>query len=148
MCSSDLTLRINPDSPFPVHAFYWVIPTDVAGTWNLALRRAHRSSHPSQTRYQLRLEQRYQEVTASAAAEGRPVPVTETTVVGDRLSFVIADSVGGRAITRRFSGRVAGDSVTGTMTEEGGPRLTWTAVRAERAPQTELESGDGVEPGR
>jgi SAM-dependent methyltransferase len=144
----DSTLRINPDSPYPAHAFYWVIPADVAGTWNLALKRPRHSSHRDGAEYEVRLKQRYQEVTATAAVEGQPLPVAEARLVGDQLSFIIADSASGHSTPQRFFGRVVGDSIIGTATGEGRPRVAWTAVRVERVPRPELESGAGVEPAR
>jgi SAM-dependent methyltransferase len=67
----------------------WVLPADVAGTWELEL-----DSDRGKRRYQVRFEQRYQQITGTASLGGRTVAVTGARLRGNRLAFTLADSGG------------------------------------------------------
>jgi SAM-dependent methyltransferase len=86
----------------------WVLPADVAGTWELTV--------PADgDRYRVRFEQHYQELSGTASAAGRVVKLTVARLVGDSLEFRLTERRNGRTTTRRFTGRVSGTAMTGTM---------------------------------
>jgi SAM-dependent methyltransferase len=132
---ADSVLQSSPRSQFSSFAYYWVLPADVAGTWKVSLGSANEAG-PS---YVLKLEQRYQHVTGTASADARAVPLSEVSLIGDRLKFVLSDSLAGRARELRFSGRVTDDKVVGEvkLTPGRGSR-SWTAERTERGPRPEI----------
>ena len=145
----DSTLQVQPASQFFNFAYYWLVPADVAGRWDVSLTGSRSASN--QEPYVLQLEQRYQMVTAKASRGGREVPVSGASVNGDRLKFTLIDSLGGKPRTLRFSGRVTDEKATGTLKGLPGQRsASWSAVRGERGPRPELEdetqaSGDTTE---
>jgi hypothetical protein len=139
---ADSLLRVNPASPFPSYAYYWVMPVDVAGAWKVQVGKAGSTSRAEIPEYELRIEQRYQDVTLKGTASGESVSVSEGKLRGDSLSFTIVDSVDGRPRTLRFSGRVTDNKATGTLKEVGGKSSSWTATRAEPGPRPEIEPAD------
>jgi SAM-dependent methyltransferase len=136
----DTTLQVQPASQFFNFAYFWVIPADVAGRWDVSLTGSQ--SGANQEPYQVQLEQRYQMLMGKAQSGEREVPVSGASVSGDRLSFTLVDSLGGKPRTLRFSGRVTDDKATGTVQGLPGQRSTaWNAARTERGPRPELEEG-------
>ena len=131
---ADSVIQPSPRSQFFNYAYYWVIPADVAGTWKVSLDGAG-DTGGSGSSYTLNLEQRYQQVTGKASANGREVPLEEVSLRGDRLSFVIDDPQAGEAGALRFTGKVKDDKATGTV--KGGG--SWTATRTEQGPRPEIK---------
>lgn len=75
---------------------------------------------------------------ADAAAPPPPAPVkvdiTDGKVVGDTVSFKIVQSFGGNDVTIPYTGKIAGDTITGTTSRPprggGDPVETpWTATK-------------------
>jgi hypothetical protein len=52
--------------------------------------------------------------------EPQPIPLTDTKLEGDQLSFTVARGMGERTISFVFNGTVAGNAMEGTMTMGGG----------------------------
>jgi SAM-dependent methyltransferase len=133
---ADSVLKANPASQFFNYAYYWVIPADVAGTWQVRL-----GSEAAEPAYILKLEQRYQHLTGTAATGSRRVPLSEVSIMGDRLKFVLSDTLAGRARELRFSGRVKSGRVEGTVKGTDSSR-SWTAERTERGERPEIQVKD------
>jgi SAM-dependent methyltransferase len=134
----DSTLQVQPASQFFNFAYYWMVPADIAGRWDVRLAGSRTAGN--QEPYVLQLEQRYQMVTAKASRDGGDVPVSGVSVSGDRLTFTLIDSLVGKPRTLRFSGRVTDAKATGTVKGLPGQRsASWSAVRTERGPRPELE---------
>jgi precorrin-6B methylase 2 len=112
-------------SEAPLHL--WVIPARVAGTWRLTAGRG-----PRQATYNLRLRQRYQQVTGVAQAGRQIITLTDVKLAGDRITFTLRDADGGPA-PLRFTGRVEGDTIRGTVTgAKQDERRIWIARRGSR----------------
>jgi hypothetical protein len=142
---ADSVLRINPVEPFPSFAYYWVMPADVAGAWNVSVSGDEASKRGKQV-YQIRLDQRYQQITGTGSASGRPVSITDERLEGDRLSFTVHDSVASRPMELRLSGRVTGERAAGTVRNSDGRRIgTWNAARSERGGRPELEPAEATD---
>ena len=94
--------------------FYWVIPANVAGTWDLTT---------SGRREELVLEQRYQRVTMRSAAA---LPLHPFEIRGDSVRFVLS---GENGVRQEFRGFVSGDTMAGTVSTEGRGSIEWRAVR-------------------
>jgi hypothetical protein len=86
-------------------AYLWVVPARVAGEWTL--------ESGSRSPAALRLTQQFQAVAGEFVEGDRTHPISEATLLGDRLRFVVAD---GRRGPRRFEGTVRGDEIVGEIT--------------------------------
>ncbi|HEU4680780.1 MAG TPA: class I SAM-dependent methyltransferase [Gemmatimonadales bacterium] len=135
---ADSILRVNPVEPFPSFAYFWVMPADVAGTWNVSV--TEDGAKQGKQVYQIRLDQRYQQITGTGSASERPVSITDERLRGDRLSLTVHDSIANRPAELRLSGRVTGDRAVGTASNRDGSRTgAWSAVRSERGSRPELQ---------
>jgi len=135
----DSTMRVSSETRGTSTVYYWVLPANVAGRWTVevnggsggAARGPGDAGGSGAQRYTLELQQQYQRVTGSATIGGRTIPLSDPTLVGDRLTFTVADTAGGRAATLRFSGRVSGDRITGTLRGGGAGERSWRATRSQ-----------------
>ena len=93
--------------------YAWTIPAKVAGRWTLTT--------PEGRRVPLQLRQHFQRFTGPGGVSGR--------LVGDRIEFALTERVNGRPVTRRFTGRVSGDRMSGRAAGGG----VWRAVKAPSA---------------
>jgi SAM-dependent methyltransferase len=97
----------------------WIVPARVDGFWNLAVEDAA-------TGYSLELNQRFQHASGSARAGGRSYRVEDIRIRGDSIRFTAR--LDDTAEEMRFSGRVSGRRMEGTVSTLSGPRR-WLAVR-------------------
>jgi len=100
--------------------YLWIVPAKVAGRWQLAV------AAPGDEKYELNLRQSYQNLDGSAAAGGKTVKFTQSRLSGADVTFAIPAS-GGRHL---FKGKVAGESMEGSVELAGGKTARWTATRA------------------
>jgi SAM-dependent methyltransferase len=103
---------------------YWVIPADVSGVWHVQVPAGTGARH-----YVLRLQQEFQEVRGTIGAEGRDIPLTNATLVGDRLRFTATTDEQGQM---SFDGRADTNLMHGRVEIQGIPtagRSDWTAQR-------------------
>lgn len=100
-------------------AFFWIVPAAVTGEWTIE----YADGTPPQ---RLRLTQRYQYVDGELH-----VPEGGTSLRDGRLRGADVDFVLGRfgARRRRYTGRVTGDTMTGTCMLPDGRRVAWSASR-------------------
>jgi hypothetical protein len=87
-------------------AFSWIVPAKVEGTWRLP-------------QGELRLQQKYQEVSGTLRAKNVITRVSNGKLRGDRISFTL-----GRT---RYEGQVSGNTMQGT-TNAGGKKGKWEAT--------------------
>jgi hypothetical protein len=95
----------------------WFVPARVAGTWDL-------KTAAGET-YQVALNQRFQVIEGTASAGGRPVKAQNLTLRGNDISFVLPDAKG----QARFTGRINGDAMEGSLEAPGKASQRWTAMR-------------------
>jgi hypothetical protein len=136
----DSTLEVKTPGGFSSYAYYWVLPADVAGVWKVKLKDSGSADAGGSHTYELRLEQKYQEVTGKAVASQRARPLGEPRLRGNQLSFTIRDTVGGAAHVLEFTGRVKGDQIVGEVADADGGSRSWSAARTERGTRPELGS--------
>lgn len=108
-----------PDKPYgppKSEVYLWIVPADAAGRWSWRL--------PDGSAREVSVEQTFQQVTITGGSGER---VEQSELAGDRIAFVVV-SGGAR---REYSGRVAGDAITGS-TRAGGTESAWTATRTVR----------------
>jgi hypothetical protein len=101
--------------------YLWIVPARVAGRWQVRL------AAPGEAQYELNLRQNYQNVDGSVTGVGlKGANLSQSRLTGEEISFAFAS--GGER--RLFRGRVAGDSMEGTMQLAGGKGTgKWTATR-------------------
>jgi len=126
---ADSTMHVDSETRGTSTVYYWLIPADVGGAWSLETQGGGASG--SAERSALKLEQQYQRVTGSAESGGRTLAVTDGRLYGDQFVFSVADTVDGRAVTMRYSGRVAGNAMTGTVRAGAGAPRQWRAPRGQ-----------------
>jgi hypothetical protein len=104
-----------------IEIYLWIVPARVAGRWHLS---------DGAREFAVVIEQQFQEISGSAMAGDRSIPLREATLRGDRIEFALEL---GEAGTLRFRGRVAGDVIEH---EPADGEMPWRASRvaAARAP--------------
>lgn len=107
--------------------YFWIVPAPVAGVWRWELPV---SGKP--LAYELKLEQKYQVITGSASVGGRPVRLQDARLRGGEIRFAFTMEVNGSPVKHEFTGKVAGEAVTGSA-RLSGARLQgqheWNARR-------------------
>jgi amino acid transporter/SAM-dependent methyltransferase len=132
---ADRTLNITTFSGMQTYAFLWIIPADLSGEWRLELKGGSRKG------YTLDIKQKYQEVSGTAMSGGKTIPISNFSVKGDRLSFVLREG-DSEAAGVTFEGTVAGDRITGVAKGSGGSG-SWTAVRTRPGARPDLRPAEG-----
>jgi SAM-dependent methyltransferase len=119
----DRTVQVK--GPSRQHSvYYWVIPADVDGVWQVRL--------PAPTgarQYALQLEQQYQVVRGTMQAEGEDIPITNVTLTGDHLRFTVTTRAQEKMA---FDGRINGNAMRGSVEVQGGAmagRHDWASER-------------------
>ena len=99
-------------------AYFWLVPANVAGTWNLEF---------GGERHELALEQRYQKVDGSVSFRGAmQAGLRDARLRGAAFSFAYVDNGG---VRRDFTGRVSGNRMEGSFRAETGAEGKWSAVK-------------------
>jgi hypothetical protein len=111
--------------------YFWVIPAKTAGTWRweLALRGKPQA-------YEVRLGQKYQEVSGSVNVNGRGVALQNARLLGDQLSFSFTADLGSGPVKHEFSGRVEGERISGSASLSGARiqgQYDWNAERTAKS---------------
>lgn len=103
-------------------AYLWIVPAPIEGAWRW------NGSGNGPKEYQLTLRRQFQKVDGQVELDGRPGQLRDVKLRGDQISFTVIDGGGTR---RDFSGRIAGNSIQGTMKGLGGAgESKWSATRA------------------
>ena len=63
---------------------------------------------------------------------------------GDEIRLRLTAAIGGREVRHEFTGRAAGDTITGTARLDGGSELVWNAARVKRAKHGHSVDSDGI----
>jgi len=117
-----------PDKPYgppSSEVYFWVIPANGAGTWRW------QSTGGASVEHEAVLTQKFQMLEGRVMAAGKPVRLEEGSMRGEEIRFILAPEAGGGTQRQEFSGRVSGDTITGTM-KAAGVETGWTATRARR----------------
>ncbi len=101
--------------------YLWIVPARVAGRWQV------RVASPGEGHYELDLRQNYQNFDGSASGGAlKGAKLTQSRLTGEEISFAFAAGVE----RHLFRGRVAGDSMEGTVRLASGKGATkWSATR-------------------
>jgi hypothetical protein len=96
--------------------YLYIVPAKVAGHWKAALPKSIASGP-----VRLELTQQVTRFTGRARIDGRTMPLADTRLTGDELSFRLS------GLAAVFRGKVNGKSIEGTV-ESGGVVAPWTAT--------------------
>lgn len=136
--------------------YFWVVPARVAGVWQwqTPIAGKPRSNSTGQSKdasttselergkpqsYEVRLRQTYQSITGSAWIGGREIKLQSARLQGPDIHFAFIAAINGALVKHEFSGKVEGDSISGTASLSGTriqAQLEWNARRPARAAQT------------
>jgi len=99
-------------------AYFWVVPANVMGTWNLDAGGA---------KAELNLEQTFQKINGTVAL-GSNVQggLREAHLRGANIGFAYVDDKG---LRRDFTGTVSGRQMSGTFRDDKGSSGNWTATK-------------------
>ena len=101
-----------------------VAQTSVAGEWDGSF------NTPGGARpFKLTFVVDGEKLTGTAKRPTGDVPITGT-IEGDAINFSYTISYGGNDLTLMYSGKVSGDSMSGTVSFGGNAEESWTAKRA------------------
>jgi SAM-dependent methyltransferase len=108
----------RPGGDFGPRIYFWVVPARAAGVWDV---------DAGGERLALEVRQSFQQVEGTVRVGGRAFPLEDPVLRGDSIAFTVRlpGLEGGAAVPRRFSGRVTGDTMQGTLASGGA----WSARR-------------------
>ena len=115
-----------PDKPYGPprsEVFLWIVPANAAGDWRW------RSGDGGEIA--LTLTQAFQALDGRPSVGGRPGRLEDGRMRGESIRFILHSEAGGRAIRQEYSGRVDGDTITGTVRQDGA-ESQWKATRSRR----------------
>jgi SAM-dependent methyltransferase len=124
----DQTIRV-PGASRSHTVYYWVVPADVGGVWHVQIPAGR-----AEQRYELRLQQEFQAVHGTIGAEGRETPISNASLVGDRLRFTARPDAQGQM---SFDGRVDTNLLHGRVEIRGGSlegQYDWVSQRQAESP--------------
>ena len=98
-------------------AHLWVVPAEVAGTWEV---------ETPGDRFLVRVQQKYQGLATAGERGGKPVPVIGAALRGHEIRFRAFDRDGS---SRHFRGTVEAGRMSGESQGEGVAPLRWSATR-------------------
>jgi len=98
-------------------AYFWVVPANVMGSWNL---------EAGSQKLEMALEQTFQKVSGTVTLGLIHAGLREARLRGAAISFAYLDQSG---VRRDFSGRVTGGKMEGTFRDEKGGDGRWTATK-------------------
>jgi SAM-dependent methyltransferase len=102
-------------------AYFWMVPAKVEGDWELSY--GAKNSKVART---LNLRQTFQMVEGAIVAGQARLGLRDVRLRGDRFEFSFVDD---RGVLREFSGRVLGNTMSGTMKAGGKPGGQFHAQR-------------------
>ena len=116
--------RYGPPSS---EVFLWIVPANAAGTWRWQL-----DVGGTQVAYEVALEQKFQMLAGRPVVGGVPARMEGGKMRGEQIRFRLVAEVRGREVSHEFTGRAAGDTISGTAKLDGGSELVWNAARVKR----------------
>jgi hypothetical protein len=119
--------------------YFWIVPARVTGIWRWELPV---SGKP--LAYELKLEQKYQVITGSASVGGRAVRLQDARLRGGEIRFAFTTEVNGSPVKHEFTGKVAGEAVTGSVRLSGARLQGQHEWNARRIAQTSKGPRDAV----
>lgn len=104
----DQTATVENDCTTWCTAYLWIVPAKVEGTWKLA-------------QGELTIKQEFQMISGTLTSSGNKTSISGK-LNGDQIHFSAGDS--------QYTGRVSGNTISGSVTRPGAAGGSWTATRA------------------
>jgi len=123
----DVKDKVRPDAPSKTYIHFWIVPAKVAGTWRWSMQVGARAQN-----CELVVSQHFQTLSGTVRVGGKEVKVEQGRLEGDRITLGFTVAVGGSSLQHRLTGRVADQSIVGTVSVMGGAvrgEAEWTATR-------------------
>ena len=98
-------------------AYFWIVPANVVGTWNLEL---------GGQKTEMALEQKFQHLSGSLSLGPIHAGLREARLRGSAIFFAYVDPAG---LRRDFAGRVTAGRMEGTFRDEKGVEGKWSASK-------------------
>jgi hypothetical protein len=98
-------------------AYFWIVPANVMGSWNL---------EAGGRRSELQFEQTFQKIHGTVAFGTTHGGLREPRLRGAQIWFSYVDP---GSVRRDFTGRVSGTRMEGTFRDEKGQEGRWTATK-------------------
>ena len=98
-------------------AYFWIVPANVMGNWNLDAGGQH---------LDMTLEQTFQKVSGTFALGPIHAGLRDVKLRGTAISFSYVDQ---NRVRRDFTGRVSGAKMEGSFHDEKGAEGKWTATK-------------------
>ena len=98
-------------------AYFWVVPANVMGSWNL---------DAAGERHEMALEQTFQKVSGTLTLGPIHAGLRDARLRGTSISFSYVDQ---NRMRRDFTGRVTGGKMEGTFRDEKGAEGKWSAAK-------------------
>jgi hypothetical protein len=116
--SVDVPEKYGTPGQWKSNVFYWIVPVQIAGQWNVSVPGVHREALP------FTFEQQYQFVAGATTDGKRKASITEGRIEGDRVSFKLALPTG----NWQFRGVLENGRLRGEAVQEGRT-VAWQAER-------------------
>jgi methylase of polypeptide subunit release factors len=117
--------------PGKSYVFFYLVPARVAGRWESEIAGA--GGKPAL--HQFSFEQTFQQVQGTVRVGGKELRLPYFRLAGEQIAFNVQLPSGAASVAHRFSGRVQGDAIEGTVTVgEGAAQrvMPWRAKLVER----------------
>lgn len=114
--------------------YFWIVPAKVAGPWQWQL-----SIGGKPVPYELALEQKYQTISGGVRVGSRGAKLNNARLRGDLISLSFTAEVNGEPLAHELTGRVTGDTITGTVRVSGKRvqgEYDWNAARVAKTSQS------------
>jgi hypothetical protein len=98
-------------------AYFWVVPANVMGNWNL---------EAGSQKTDLTFEQTFQKINGTVSMGAVHAGLRDARLRGFNINFAYVDPQG---VRRDFTGRVNGPRMEGTFTDEKGQQGRWSASK-------------------
>lgn len=126
-----LTLHV-PDKPYGAPSsdvFLWIVPADASGKWRWQL-----ADGGAPRDFEITLEQTFQMLHGLPVVAGGGARFVAGRVQGEDVGFTLLEAIDGREVRHEFSGRLAGDTISGrVVVHKAVPvQAAWRAVRTAR----------------
>jgi hypothetical protein len=102
-------------------AYFWVVPANVAGAWQLEVTGGGASE-----KTELTLEQRYQKIEGTLGLGPVQGGLREARLRGFNIAFAYVDA---KSVRREFTGRVSGGRMEGSFRADNGTEGRWIATK-------------------
>jgi hypothetical protein len=96
-------------------AYFWVVPAKAEGNWSWQTPTGNA---------ELKITQNYQKIDGTLALDGKVLPLNNARLEGEHISFSVGES---NPTQREYSGKISGNTITGTAKISNGPEEKWVA---------------------